>query len=103
MLRDEGYHVIEAPSGEQALERLAGTQDVQIVLTDIVMPGGMGGLELARKVTALSPWRRVALMSGYAPNFPQLNTSAMPYPLLVKPFAADQLAQQMSELLREVN
>ena len=103
MLRDEGYRVIEAQSGEQALERLAGTHDVQVVLTDIVMPGGMGGLELARKVTALSPWRRVVLMSGYAPTFPQLNTSAVPFPLLVKPFAADQLAQQISELLGEVN
>ena len=103
MLRDEGYRVIEAQSGEQAMERLAGTHDVQVVLTDIVMPGGMGGLELARKVTALSPWRRVVLMSGYAPTFPQLNTSAVPFPLLVKPFAADQLARQISELLREVN
>ena len=103
MLRDEGYRVIEAQSGEQALERLAGTHDVQVVLTDIVMPGGMGGLELARKVTALSPWRRVVLMSGYAPILPQLNTSAAPFPLLIKPFAADQLARQISELLREVN
>jgi CheY-like chemotaxis protein len=103
MLRDEGYRVIEAQSGEQALERLAGTEDVQLVLTDIVMPGGITGLELARKVTALSPWRRVVLMSGYAPIFPQLNESAAPYPLLIKPFAADQLAHQIRELLNEIH
>ena len=103
MLRDEGYRVIETQSGEQALAGLAGTHDVQVVLADIVMPGGMSGLELARKVTALSPWRRVVLMSGFAPIFPQLDPSAAPFPLLVKPFAADQLARQISELLREVN
>jgi CheY-like chemotaxis protein len=81
MLRDEGYRVIEAQSGEQALERLAGTSEIQVVVTDIAMPGGMSGLELARTITALSPWRRVLLMSGYAPMFPQLNTSARAFPL----------------------
>jgi response regulator RpfG family c-di-GMP phosphodiesterase len=55
ILRNEGYRVIEAQSGEQALERLAGTKDVQVVLTDVAMPGGIDGLELARQVTALSP------------------------------------------------
>ncbi|HEX2249090.1 MAG TPA: response regulator [Gemmatimonadales bacterium] len=103
MLRDEGYRVIEAQSGEQALDRLTGTDDVHVVLTDIAMPGGIDGLELARRVTALSPWRRVVLMSGYARIFPQLNTSAVPYPLLIKPFAADQLAHQISEVLEGMN
>jgi len=103
MLHDEGYRVIQAQSGEQALERLAGAEEVQVVLTDIVMPGGMDGLELARQVTARSPWTRVVLMSGYAPIFPQLNKSAAPYPLLIKPFAADQLAHQISELLKEMH
>ena len=103
MLRDEGYRVIEATSGEQALARLTGTDDVPVVLTDIAMPGGMSGLDLARKVTDLSPWRRVVLMSGYAPIFPQLTTSTAPFPLLIKPFAPDQLARQISDLLNEMN
>jgi CheY-like chemotaxis protein len=103
MLRDEGYRVIEAQSGEQALDRLTGTDDIHVVLTDIAMPGGIDGLELARRVTALSPWRRVVLMSGYARIFPQLNTSSAPYPLLIKPFAADQLAHKISEVLEGMN
>jgi two-component system cell cycle sensor histidine kinase/response regulator CckA len=103
MLRDQGYRVLEAESGEQALERLAGTDDVQVVLTDIAMPGGIDGLELARKVTELTPWRRVVLMSGYAPIFPQLNTATLAFPLLIKPFGADQLAHQISELLSKLH
>lgn len=103
MLRDEGYRVVEAQSGEQALDRLADADDVHVVLTDIAMPGGIDGLELARKVTALWPWRRVVLMSGYARIFPQLNTSAAPFPLLIKPFAADQLARQIREVLAETH
>ena len=103
ILRDEGYRVIEAQSGEQALERLVGTNDVQVVLTDVAMPGGIDGLELARQVTALSPWRRVVLMTAYAQFFPRLNTSAVPFPLLIKPFTADQLARQIREVLEEMN
>ncbi len=103
ILRNEGYRVIEAQSGEQALERLAGTNDVQVVLTDVAMPGGIDGLELARQVTALSPSRRVVLMSAYAQFFPRLNTSAVPFPLLIKPFMADQLARQIREVLEEMN
>jgi CheY-like chemotaxis protein len=104
MLRDEGYHVIEAHSAEQALERLAETGEVQVVLTDIAMPGGMDGIELAEQVLAVAPWRRVVLMSGYARVFPQLGTAGFRLPLLIKPFSADQLALQIREVLgREKN
>lgn len=51
LLRDERYQEIEAESVEQALERLARERAVEIVVTDIVMPGGMDGLELAEKVS----------------------------------------------------
>jgi CheY-like chemotaxis protein len=103
ILREEGFSVIEAQSGEQALERLAGTNDVQVVLTDVAMPGGIDGLELARQVTALSPRRQVVLMSAYAQFFPRLNSSSLPFPLLIKPFAADQLVRQIREILEEMN
>src|SRR5215210_6642222 len=58
LLRDEGFQVLEARSGEQALEQLVDTAEVQVVLTDIAMPGGMSGVELAEKVLATDPRRR---------------------------------------------
>jgi CheY-like chemotaxis protein len=100
MLHHEGYNVIEAYSGEQALQRLAEASEVQVIVTDIAMPGGIDGIELAERVLAVAPWRRVVLMSGYARVFPQLGTSALRLPLLIKPFSADQLAQQIREVLR---
>jgi two-component system cell cycle sensor histidine kinase/response regulator CckA len=100
MLRDEGYLVIEARSGEQAFERLADAGEVQIVLADIAMPGGMDGVELAEKVLASAPWRRVILMSGYDKLFPQLGSAGSQYPLLMKPFSADQLTRQVREVMR---
>jgi two-component system cell cycle sensor histidine kinase/response regulator CckA len=100
MLRDEGYDVIEARSGEEALEQLAGASAVQVVLTDIAMPGGVDGVELAHRVLAAAPWRQVVLMSGYARLFPQLGTYGARFPLLMKPFSADQLLRQINEVLR---
>ena len=98
MLRDEGYHVIEANSAEQALELLADAEEVQIVLADIAMPGGMNGVELAEKVLAAAPWRRVVLMSGYDRLFPKWGSIGARFPLLMKPFTAGQLIQQMCEV-----
>ena len=100
MLRDEGYVVIEAQSGEQALERLAKADQVHIVLTDIAMPGGMSGVELAEKVDLIEPWRRVILMSGYDRLFPKWGESAARFPLLMKPFTAEQLLRQMRDVLK---
>jgi two-component system NtrC family response regulator len=103
MLRDEGYHVIEAHSGERALECLK-TSDVKVILTDIAMPGGMDGLELAHRIMAADPCRPVVLMSGYDRIFPQLGALAAKFPLLQKPFSADQLGHQIREALhREAN
>ena len=98
MLRDEGYHVIEANSAEQALERLGDAGEVQIVLADIAMPGGMNGVELAEKVLEAAPWRRVVLMSGYDRLFPKWGSIGARFPLLMKPFTAGQLIQQMCEV-----
>ena len=100
MLRDEGYQVIEARSGEQAFERLLDAGEVSVVLADIAMPGGMDGVQLAEKVLASTPWRRVILMSGYDKLFPQLGSAGSQYPLLMKPFSADQLTRQVLAVLK---
>jgi len=99
LLREEGYQVVEAESGEQALGRLAEETVIEIVVTDIAMPGGMDGLELAERILAATPWRRIVLISGYAKQFPEFGTSGARFPLLIKPFSPDQLSQQIRELL----
>jgi CheY-like chemotaxis protein len=86
MLRDEGYDVIEARAGQEALKRLAEGSEVHVVLTDIAMPGGMHGVELAERILADSPECQVVLMSGYASLFPKMGTYGTRFPLLIKPF-----------------
>jgi len=99
MLREEGYHVIEAPSAEEAWKRLAEDPEIQVVLTDIAMPGG-NGVDLAERIVAGSPLRHVVLMSGYDRLFPKLGEPGAQFPLLIKPFKAEQLLRQIRLLLR---
>ncbi|HWB51448.1 MAG TPA: ATP-binding protein [Stellaceae bacterium] len=65
MLRDLGYTVIEAASGPAALDVLAAQPAVDLVFSDIVMPGRPNGLELARMLLTQRPDLPVVLTSGY--------------------------------------
>jgi signal transduction histidine kinase/ligand-binding sensor domain-containing protein/CheY-like chemotaxis protein len=66
-LTDQGYHVLEAENGEEALRLAIGhnADDIALVLTDVVMPR-MGGRELTEKLRIARPGIRVLYMSGYA-------------------------------------
>jgi CheY-like chemotaxis protein len=67
LLERNGYTVLEAPDGPTALallEKADGSQRVDLLLTDVVMPG-MSGRELADRLTARRPGLRVVFMSGY--------------------------------------
>jgi CheY-like chemotaxis protein len=97
MLDDLGHAVIEARSGEEAVQLLRRTPKVDIVVTDYAMPG-MNGLQLAEAVVADYPGMPVVLCTGYA----DLLGSARPHlPRLSKPFDQAALASVMEEALRE--
>jgi len=70
-LRQRGYQVIEAQNGEEALRQWQQhSQNIAMVLSDMVMPGGIDGLELARRLRALRPELKVIITSGYSVNLP---------------------------------
>ncbi|MBU2532312.1 MAG: response regulator, partial [Alphaproteobacteria bacterium] len=87
-----GYHVVEAESGQQALDLLAGANDVDIILTDMVMPGGMTGADLARRVRQLYPGIKIIFSSGYAHDT-RLPADGTPW--LRKPYTLAQLAETL--------
>jgi CheY-like chemotaxis protein len=74
VLEAEGYRVVTASNGTQALELLALDPSVDLVVSDINMPGGMDGIALARHVLRRRPPLRIMLISGYPrdcfPDFP---------------------------------
>ncbi|MBK8869576.1 MAG: response regulator [Elusimicrobia bacterium] len=88
-LKEAGYDVETAESGDEALTRLPG--DFEIVLTDLDMPGSLGGVELTKRVRSSSN-KDVIIMTG----FPDLTTAIEAvregaYDYLVKPFSPDTL------------
>lgn len=84
-----GYTVIEADDGVEASAILAQMPGLQLLLTDIVMPGGIDGRELARLARESHQVPQVVLMSGYAPG--EIDDAA-DIPLIAKPFTKAQLA-----------
>ena len=94
MLRRHGYEVWACPSPEHALEVAARNgAAVRLLITDVVMPG-MGGRDLAARLTALCPGLAVLYVSGYADTWNDLDAA-----FLQKPFAPETLALKVRELL----
>jgi PAS domain S-box-containing protein len=99
ILRDSGYDVIEAGSGEEAL-RLAGEclGRIDLLLTDVVMPG-MNGRELADRLAQIRPGTRVVFMSGYTEDVILQRGVSGDRAFLAKPFTPPMLARSVREAL----
>jgi len=95
-----GYRVIPAASGHEALELLKAHPDVALLFTDVVMPGGMSGRELADAARKLRPGLPVLYTSGYTDNaivhHGRLDADVE---LLSKPYRRSDLARRLRELL----
>ncbi|OCJ20774.1 hybrid sensor histidine kinase/response regulator [Agrobacterium sp. B133/95] len=98
-LLDAGYSVIEATNGAEALAAFQENPDIALLFTDVVMPGGMAGDELARKVRALRPEIKVLFTSGYAEPTIAGRELAEAGSWLKKPYTARELAIRLRELL----
>lgn len=85
-----GYRVIEAEDGPAALDRLEKGPDIGLMLSDIVMPGGIDGFELAGKARAIHPGLAIVLTTGFAPR-----TDDAPWPVLRKPYTIDTLSKTL--------
>jgi CheY-like chemotaxis protein/two-component sensor histidine kinase len=92
MLADLGYEVVEAGSGEEALELLVGNPP-DLLLTDHLMPG-MSGVELANAARTRIPSLPTLIISGYA----ELDGLAPELPRLTKPFRNSELAECLNSL-----
>ena len=96
MLRDMGHEVLEASSGTAALDMLRERQDVELVVSDYLMPGMRGG-ELIRKARQIHPDLKGLLITGYA----KLAGDEPGLARLSKPFRAADLAREIETLLSD--
>lgn len=91
-----GYRVLVAGSGPEALERLTGGQEIDLLFTDVVMPGGMSGRDLAERAVKLRPGLKVLYTSGYAENAIVHHGRLDPgVQLLGKPYRRAELARKI--------
>jgi len=97
-----GFRVVEASDGEEAMEAWRERRDqIDLVLTDVVMPGKVSGRALARKLREENPDVRIALMTGYDPEVlaEKLNEQDRDLPHIQKPFSVDALAGFVRKVL----
>ena len=104
ILRSLGYRVLEAPDGDEGLRVFgAHAAEIDMLLTDVVLPGKVRGRELAERITAIRPEVKVLFMSGYTENsivhHGRLDDGVQ---LLGKPFKREQLARKVAEVLGTV-
>ena len=97
VLKGLGLEVQAVETGPEALAVLE-TERFDIMLSDVVMPGGMTGIELARTCTRRHPDMRIVLTSGYAGDDVDEALSDAPWPFLRKPYSVDQLSQVLGDL-----
>jgi len=98
-LKTLGYRVIEAPNGPAALDLLRQPGDIHLLFTDVVMPGGMFGPELARQAAQLRPGLKVLFTSGYTQNPVKAPDGLGDARILTKPFRRHDLAAMLRSAL----
>jgi CheY-like chemotaxis protein len=99
-LKSLGYHVREANLAEAALAILIGGDPVDLLFTDVMMPGAMDGLDLAEESARLRPGLRILLTSGFAGvREPDRRIAESNFPLLTKPYRRDRLAETVRAVL----
>jgi PAS domain S-box-containing protein len=97
-LTELGYRVLEATDAQMALGVIEG-QPVDVLFTDIVMPGGTSGYELARAVLSRWPAIKIVLTSGFPENRTNGEADAPNLRLLSKPYRRDELGRVIREIL----
>jgi signal transduction histidine kinase/CheY-like chemotaxis protein len=98
MLKTLGFGVIHVASPDAALGALANGRPVDFVLSDIMMPGGVSGLELAREIRRRKPALPVVLVTGFAEAAAGLEDGH--FGLLLKPYTVESLAAALDGQVR---
>jgi CheY-like chemotaxis protein len=98
MLRDLGYTVFQADNGRAALDAIA-SQPIDLVFSDVILPDGLNGVDLAREVQAIAQNTQVLLTSGYTAQRLNLLGKDERLSVLHKPYNETQLSEAISAAL----
>jgi PAS domain S-box-containing protein len=99
-LQTLGYRVVEAASAASALALLDAGEPIGLVFSDIVMPGGMSGYDLARQLRQAQPGRKILLTSALSEDMPHRNGDGLEgFKVLQKPYTLASLANHIRDAL----
>ncbi|MBO1078123.1 histidine kinase famiy protein [Roseomonas haemaphysalidis] len=100
LLEDFGYRVLRAGSGREALEVLAGDSKVDLLFSDLIMPGGMNGVVLAHEARRRYPGLKVLLTTGYAEtSLERSDAGGNEFEVLDKPYTRRDLGRRVRIVL----
>jgi CheY-like chemotaxis protein len=101
MLASLGYKTLEAAQGNEALEIIDSDQGIDLLFTDVVLPGGMSGLDIAREAVRRRPGLKVVYTTGYARcRAADFSADGEAVEILLKPFRKHDLAIRLAANLR---
>ena len=98
LLASLGFSVIRVASATAALGALANARSIDVVLSDVMMPGGVSGLDLAREIRKRHPTLQILLTTGYVESLSPMQDGE--FNLLLKPYTIESLAEALGIELR---
>lgn len=100
VLAAAGYRLLTAHTASEALEKLEAEPDVDLLFTDIVMPGGCDGLMLAEQAKARWAHLKVLYTSGYAARLVGTDAAPLLGPFMPKPYRPQQLLAEVERVFQ---
>jgi CheY-like chemotaxis protein len=101
MLTELGYQVLRARNGSEAIQMLKSDMGFDLLFSDVRMPQGMSGVELAREAKRLRNGIKVLLTSGYAEDVLARYRALDEFPIINKPFNQAELARRLRSALSD--
>ena len=102
-LEGEGFAVVEARDGEEAVRLLNCAEAVDIILTDVQMPGSLDGIDVATHARQLYPMIPVLVVSGYAPRLMSRLTAFDPAAVFIsKPYSMAEITDAVRHLASSI-
>jgi CheY-like chemotaxis protein len=99
VLKEAGYAVLTAHDADEALTMLENDGAIEVLFTDIVMPGAMDGFELARQARAMHPRLAIVYTTGFSEMVDQLTPARAVDRLLRKPYSPEQLEAEVGRVI----
>jgi len=100
-LKNENFEVLTAMNGQEAFEIIHQDNKIDVIFSDIMLPGGISGFDICREARKIRSDFKVLLTTGYAQNTPNEIDALAKAPILYKPFSREDLLTRLAEIIAE--